>query len=124
MDSRNICAGSEIDAMQAFSGTFKELCDFIQVNNGLVVLDFWAKWCLPCRRLADMLRPITEEFSQVTFLRVDIDQAKDLADYYSVSHIPHLKFVRAEKDGTINELTSITGANIPEIKSKLMKFGA
>jgi hypothetical protein len=65
-----------------------------------------------------------QEFSKVTFLKVDIDEAKDLTNYYAVAAIPHLKFLRAGKGGKIDVLSCITGSNMPQIKSALIKYGS
>lgn len=61
-----------------------------------VVVDFYATWCGPCK----MISPILEELSQtyagkVRFVKVDIDQAPDVASQYAVSGVPTLVVFKA-----------------------------
>lgn len=60
-------------------------------GNGLVLVDFYAPWCGPCRTLT----PILEELKdQVTIAKVNIDENPNLTAEYSVSAIPALIFFR------------------------------
>ena len=62
------------------------------VEAGLVLVDFYATWCGPCRSLA----PILEELTEIKVVKVDTDQNHTLATRYSVSALPTLVFL---KDG-------------------------
>jgi hypothetical protein len=59
----------------------------------------------------------------VTFLTVDVDQNRELQTHYQINSIPHLKFFRGSADGSVQELASVIGADIPQIKAKLAQFG-
>jgi thioredoxin len=65
--------------------------------NKLVVVDFWATWCGPCR----MLKPVLERVSSeegvadlVDFVLVDVETNKELADLYQVSGTPTIIFFK------------------------------
>ena len=62
--------------------------------NPLVVVDFYASWCGPCKMLAPILDSVAEETSGVAFFRVDVDQAPDLARRYGVMSIPTLVYLK------------------------------
>lgn len=62
--------------------------------KGLVVVDFYADWCGPCRSLGKTIQDIAPEFANITFLKVSIDTHKEVAQ--DVMSIPVLKFY---KDG-------------------------
>jgi thioredoxin 1 len=63
--------------------------------QGLVLVDFTATWCGPCRRLAVELEAAAQELgSTVEILKVDVDQNPELAMRYGVQGIPHLKFFK------------------------------
>lgn len=66
--------------------------------EGLVVIDFSAKWCGPCRRMEPELEAAATEFAgQVTFLKVDVDESPDVAMRYGVQGIPNLTFLKGGK---------------------------
>jgi len=67
-------------------------------TEGLVLVDFSATWCGPCRRLGPELDAAAEEFKgSVTFLKVDVDEAGDVAARFGVQGIPNLTFFRGGK---------------------------
>lgn len=60
-----------------------------------VVVDFWAEWCSPCRRIAPALEELSEELEgRVTIAKVNIDEAQDVADRFGVRTIPTLMIFR------------------------------
>lgn len=56
--------------------------------NGKVVIDFFATWCGPCRRIAPAFEEMEKEFQDVTFLKVDVDLAPGLSAEYDIGSIP------------------------------------
>ena len=110
--------------LEQFSGTYQELCQHITQAQTLVVVDFSAKWCPPCRRLGEILPSIANENPRIQFLKIDIDESRDLSNHYGVSSIPHIKFLKAGQDGQIQELASVIGADVQQIKTKIQQFTA
>ncbi len=56
-----------------------------------VVVDFWAEWCQPCKRMAPILDDIAAEYDgQLTVAKLDVDQNPNVAIQYSVMSIPTL----------------------------------
>ena len=59
------------------------------ISSGSVLVDFWAKWCGPCRMVAPILEDIASEFDGiVTVAKVDIDNEMSLAVRYGIDSIP------------------------------------
>lgn len=73
----------------------KNSSDFDKIikENKIVIVDFFADWCGPCKMLAPVLESISDKHSDVTFIKINVDEFADLAARYNVSSIPTiLKF--------------------------------
>jgi thioredoxin 1 len=64
-------------------------CQDLLRGESLVVIEFGAVWCAPCKQLLPILEQLSEEFgSKATFAKVDVDQAPDLAVSYGIMGMP------------------------------------
>ena len=60
-------------------------------NNGLVLVDFYADWCGPCKMLGPVLEELSEEYAgKATIVKVNVDNENELASQYGVMSIPNL----------------------------------
>ncbi len=57
-------------------------------SKGVVMVDFWAPWCAPCRMLSPVVDQVAEETAGVKVGKVNIDEEMDLAVQYGVQSIP------------------------------------
>ncbi|MGI9048490.1 MAG: thioredoxin [Rubrobacteraceae bacterium] len=53
-----------------------------------VIVDFWAPWCVPCRRVSPILEEMSEEREDVEFVKLNVDDNPQTAMSYSISSIP------------------------------------
>ena len=61
------------------------------IASGVVLVDFYADWCGPCKMLAPVLEEVSEEYAgKVNFFNVDVDENPDLAMQYKIMNIPAL----------------------------------
>jgi len=88
----------------------KEIFDETLDNNEIVIIDFWAEWCGPCRQFAPIFEKVAEDNPDVTFGKVNTEEQQALAHKYNVHSIPTLMVVR---DGII---LLNSGGMLPEDK--------
>ena len=69
--------------------------DSLLKNEKLVIVDFWATWCGPCRMLSPLLDEVEEEMSdKITVVKVNVDDADEIAMRYRIMSIPTLLFFK------------------------------
>lgn len=70
--------------------------DELLQDGKLVIVDFWAVWCGPCRMLSPLLDEVEEEMAgQVTVVKVNVDDADEIAMRYRIMNIPTLLFFKS-----------------------------
>ena len=62
--------------------------------KGVVVVDFFATWCAPCKMLAPVLEEISEEVKEAKIVKIDVDENPLAANLYHVSSIPTIKIFK------------------------------
>ena len=62
--------------------------DDIINENPVVLVDFWASWCGPCRMLAPIIHEIAEEIDGIVVGKVNVDEEGDLAQQFGIMSIP------------------------------------
>ena len=72
------------------------------IESGVVVVDFFATWCGPCKMLSPVIDELSGELENVNFVKVDIDQSMDLAQKFKIVSVPTLKvFKNGEEVDTL-----------------------
>ena len=86
-------------AKVATNTNFNELLQ----DSKLVIVDFWATWCGPCRMLSPILDEVEEEMKdKISVVKVNVDDADEIAAQYRIMSIPTLLFI---KNGQIVDKT-------------------
>ncbi|WP_288598868.1 thioredoxin [uncultured Streptococcus sp.] len=91
-----------------------------ETKEGLVLVDFWATWCGPCRMQAPILEKLSEELSgdELKILKMDVDENPETARAFGIMSIPTLLF---KKDGqVVKQVAGVhTAAQIKAILAEL-----
>ncbi len=73
--------------------------NFVQeTEKGVVLVDFWASWCGPCRMLAPVVEQIAQEHSEWKVCKVNVDEQPELAQQFGVMSIPTVVCLREGKE--------------------------
>ncbi|MGL4762429.1 MAG: thioredoxin [Sarcina sp.] len=69
-------------------------------KDGVVLVDFWAEWCGPCKMLGPVIEELAEEIEGVNFTKVNVDENGKIAMDYQIQSIPTVMIF---KDGQLQE---------------------
>lgn len=68
--------------------TDAEFDDVVVKTTNIVVVDFWAPWCAPCRAIAPQLKELAEKYPAVIFVKVNVDESPVTVEKYGIRSIP------------------------------------
>jgi|TARA_B110000116_G_scaffold90220_1_gene78422 thioredoxin 1 len=76
-------------------------------NNDLVLVDFWAEWCGPCKSMHPIFTRLAKKYKQIRFARVNVDNAQNIAMKYGVQSIP--TFIMFKNGEIVNRMVGAVG---------------
>ncbi|XP_066249501.1 UBX domain-containing protein 4 isoform X1 [Euwallacea similis] len=86
-------------------------------NSRLVLIDFFATWCGPCRMIAPELERMAKEFPNVVFLKVDVDESGDISREYGITAMPTFVFLKNRR-----EVSRVQGADGSRLRSTIQRY--
>ncbi|MEJ2181892.1 MAG: thioredoxin [Nitrospirota bacterium] len=88
-------------------------------SDGLVMVDFWAVWCGPCRMIAPTVEELSKEYTgKLKVVKLNTDENPDIASRYKIMGIPTIMFFKGGE-----KLDQVVGAvPKPQLKSKIDSF--
>jgi thioredoxin len=93
--------------------------NFDQVVNGndMVLIDFWAPWCGPCKGFAPVFEAASEKHGDIVFAKVNTEEQQELAASFSIRSIPTLMLFR-EKVILFSQAGAIPGSALEQVIAK------
>ncbi len=96
--------------------TFEETIN----NNDIVVVDFWAEWCGPCKSFSPIYEEVSEKFEDIVFGKVDTEAQQALGAHFQVRSIPTLMILR-EQVVLFSQAGMLNASQLEEIIVKVQK---
>ena len=92
----------------------KENFEQVVTGNDVVIVDFWAPWCAPCRAFAPTFEQASEQHADVVFAKVNTEQEQEVAGAFNIRSIPTLMVFR-EKVILYAEAGSLPAAALEQV---------
>ncbi|XP_071449623.1 thioredoxin-like [Hetaerina americana] len=88
-----------------------------EAGDSLVVVDFSATWCGPCKVIGPQFESLATEHPNVVFLKVDVDECHEIASEYAIVSVPTFIFLKKSE-----KVSMFSGANIEKLKEMVNEF--
>jgi thioredoxin 1 len=72
----------------------KENFEEVITSNDMVVVDYWAEWCGPCKSFGPVFEKVSEDFPNAVFAKVDTENEQEIASMFQIRSIPTLMIFR------------------------------
>jgi len=86
-------------------------------SRGLLVVDFYATWCGPCKMLSPVLEELNNEMEDVQFVKIDVDESRGLSEQYRIKSVPTMMIFKRGK--LVDTMTGFVPKN--KLKQKLQR---
>lgn len=66
-------------------------------DNEIVVIDFWAQWCAPCKQYGPVFEKVSEKYPEITFAKLHTEEEVGLSDHFFVQNLPTTVLMKEKK---------------------------
>ena len=105
----------------AYVNLTKENFEEVVTGNDIVVVDYWADWCGPCKTFGPIFEKVAEEFPDIVFAKVDTQNEQEIASWFQIRSIPTLMIFR-EKVIVFSQPGALPEGALREIVNKVQEL--
>lgn len=120
--------GNPLSTVNLVEATFNDTV----TGNDIVLIDFWAEWCGPCRMFGPVYEKVSADFPDIVFAKVDTEDQQALAQSFGITSIPTLMAIRdkvvlyaeagALPEPALRDLVSkVQDVNMDDVRAELAK---
>jgi thioredoxin 1 len=113
----------------------KDNFEQVVTGNDVVIVDFWAPWCAPCRAFAPTFEQASEQHADVVFAKVNTEEEQEVAGAFNIRSIPTLmvfreKVILYSEAGSLpaatleQVITQVKGVDMPAVHREIAERGA
>ncbi len=117
--------------MEIGKDTFKDVVS----KEGIVILDWWAEWCSPCRAFAPIFEQASAQHPDIRFGKIDTEKEEELTDVFAVRSIPTVMafrdgFMLFERAGALSAaeleelIRQVRALNMDDVRQRLVELRA
>jgi len=92
----------------------KDNFDKVVTGNDMVIIDFWAPWCGPCRGFAPVFEAASEKYTDIVFGKINSDDEQELSAQFGIRSIPTLMIFR-EQVGIFSQAGALPASALEQV---------
>jgi len=91
------------------------------IGDEIVIIDFWAPWCAPCKTFGPTFEKVSKEFPDITFAKVNTEEEQELTEHFQIRSIP-TTFILRNSVGVFQQAGVIPEQDLVNVLKQIQKL--